>query len=59
MVVPLLAPIAQDPDPEICCRGVQLLVTVLNECSPSWTPQTLGIINTVSVHVLVYTSCNT
>jgi tuberous sclerosis protein 2 len=47
VVFPLLHPVADDSDEDVCCRAVQLLIVVLNESSPDWAPPILGIINSV------------
>ena len=48
MVLPLLSPVADSNDEDVCCRAVQLLVSVLSDSTPQWAPPIIGIINTVS-----------
>lgn len=47
VVLPLLFHVAQDKDPDVRCRAVQLLISILNDSAPQWTPSILAIINTV------------
>lgn len=51
VVLPLLQPVAEDPDPDVRCRAVQLLTHLVTEASPTWAAQSLAIISSVSVCV--------
>lgn len=53
VVLPLLQPVAEDPDPDVRCRAVQLLTHLVTEASPTWAAQSLAIISSVSVCVRV------
>jgi len=56
VVLPLLQPVAEDPDPDVRCRAVQLLTHLVTEASPTWAAQSLAIISSVSVCVCVRVS---
>uniref|UniRef100_A0A1X7VTP7 Rap-GAP domain-containing protein n=1 Tax=Amphimedon queenslandica TaxID=400682 RepID=A0A1X7VTP7_AMPQE len=47
VVLPLLLPVADSNDEDVCCRAVQLLVSILSDSTPQWAPPIIGIINTV------------
>ena len=49
VVLPLLQPVAGDPDSDVCCRAVQLLTHLVSEATPSWAVHSLAIISSVSV----------
>ena len=56
VVLPLLQPVAEDPDPDVRCRAVQLLTHLVTEASSTWAAQSLAIISSVSVCVCVHVS---
>ena len=49
VVLPLLQPVAGDPDSDVRCRAVQLLTHLVSEATPSWAVHSLAIINSVSM----------
>lgn len=49
VVLPLLQPVAGDPDSDVRCRAVQLLTHLVSEATPSWAVHSLAIISSVSV----------
>lgn len=48
VVIPFLQSVADDPDPDIRCRAVQLLVHLISEASSNWGARLLAIVNNVS-----------
>lgn len=48
VVLPLFSPVADDLDIDVRCRAVQLLLRILNECSPQWSTSLLNFIDSVS-----------
>ena len=48
MALPVLQPVAEDPDGEVRCRAMQLLIHLLGE-TPKWAEPLLAIISSVSL----------
>ena len=53
VALPVLEPVAEDPDGDVRCRAMQLLVHLLGE-SPRWAEPLLAIISSVSFLMVYY-----
>ena len=51
VLLPVLGTVGDDPDSDIRCSAVQLLVHCLSEASPQWGKQIVNIISSVGLLV--------
>ena len=57
VVVPTFVSLASDHDIEVRSRGVQLIVSLAQHCSPEWCPKLINIISEVCLYVSVCVVC--
>ena len=47
VVLPLLTPVAKDPDLDVRCRAAQLLVHLLTSTTPHWASKLLSVVSSI------------